>query len=197
MSIIFTFKNYLICFCFQIKPHKCTLCPKSFPTPGDLRSHMYIHNGSWPFRCSVCYRGFSKQTNLKNHITLHSGARRNCKIICIYLYTLLIFTGSRPHMCSICSKTFALQCNLKAHIKLHTQCRKQVEDVTQKEFALQEKKLIIPESYSLEHQRNLYYNDALNFSFGKLFSFNQRFLMQYNTDKGWRYITGCRDQQSL
>ncbi|CAB0007602.1 unnamed protein product [Nesidiocoris tenuis] len=55
------------------KPHKCSLCSKSFPTPGDLKSHMYVHNGSWPFRCNICSRGFSKHTNLKNHLFLHTG----------------------------------------------------------------------------------------------------------------------------
>uniref|UniRef100_A0A182F577 C2H2-type domain-containing protein n=1 Tax=Anopheles albimanus TaxID=7167 RepID=A0A182F577_ANOAL len=49
-----------------------SLCSKSFPTPGDLKSHMYVHNGSWPFKCHICSRGFSKQTNLKNHLFLHT-----------------------------------------------------------------------------------------------------------------------------
>ena len=56
----------------QEKPHKCTLCAKSFPTPGDLKSHMYVHNGSWPFKCHICSRGFSKQTNLRNHLMHHA-----------------------------------------------------------------------------------------------------------------------------
>lgn len=58
---------------FQEKPHKCSLCAKSFPTPGDLKSHMYVHSGSWPHKCHICSRGFSKHTNLKNHLFLHTG----------------------------------------------------------------------------------------------------------------------------
>ncbi|ETN60669.1 zinc finger protein [Anopheles darlingi] len=85
------------------KPHKCSLCSKSFPTPGDLKSHTYVHNGSWPFKCHICLRGFSKQTNLKNHLFLHTG---------------LPF-GDKPHVCELCNKSFALACNLKAHMKTH------------------------------------------------------------------------------
>ena len=70
------FAHFLFSFFQQEKPHKCELCQKSFPTPGDLKSHMYIHNGSWPHRCPICDRGFSKVTNLKNHLFLHTGEKR-------------------------------------------------------------------------------------------------------------------------
>lgn len=65
----------------QEKPHKCSLCSKSFPTPGDLKSHMYVHSGSWPFKCHICSRGFSKHTNLKNHLFLHTGKHKLIPLI--------------------------------------------------------------------------------------------------------------------
>uniref|UniRef100_A0A182PA88 C2H2-type domain-containing protein n=1 Tax=Anopheles epiroticus TaxID=199890 RepID=A0A182PA88_9DIPT len=85
------------------------LCSKSFPTPGDLKSHTYVHNGSWPFKCHICSRGFSKQTNLKNHLFLH--------------------TGDKPHVCEVCKKSFALACNLKAHMKTHEENASQESEI--------------------------------------------------------------------
>ena len=41
---------------------------KSFPTPGDLRNHSYVHTRNWPIRCHVCGRGFSKTSSFKNHL---------------------------------------------------------------------------------------------------------------------------------
>lgn len=57
--------------CSQEKPHKCDICPKSFPTPGNLRKHRYSHGNSSPFKCPICYRIFVKQVNLRNHTRLH------------------------------------------------------------------------------------------------------------------------------
>ncbi len=86
-------------FFFKDKPHKCCQCSKSFATPGDLRCHSHVHNGTWPFRCPICTRGFSKQTNLKNHLLIHS--------------------GQKPFQCQYCLKKFSLSCNLRSHIRTH------------------------------------------------------------------------------
>lgn len=57
---------------FQVKPHKCRDCEKTFPTPGDLRCHGYTHTGFWPFYCIICFKGFSKFNSFKQHILVHN-----------------------------------------------------------------------------------------------------------------------------
>ena len=66
------------------KPHKCAHCPKSFPTPGDLRNHEYVHSADWPFKCELCARSFSKQTNLRNHAYLHTGMHVLVYFLCLF-----------------------------------------------------------------------------------------------------------------
>ncbi|OAF68580.1 hypothetical protein A3Q56_03710 [Intoshia linei] len=71
-------------------------CDRSFPTPGDLRCHMYIHTGNYPFNCDICKRGFSKKTSLKKHIQERLPAPK----------------------CKFCSDTFKNVCLQRIH--LHT-----------------------------------------------------------------------------
>lgn len=52
---------------FQEKPHKCSLCTRTFPTPGDLRNHFYVHSGMWPYVCK-CGRGFAKKAAYQGHL---------------------------------------------------------------------------------------------------------------------------------
>lgn len=44
-----TFQIYIILIylyvTFQNKPHKCSWCTRSFPTPGELRAHVATHTG--------------------------------------------------------------------------------------------------------------------------------------------------------
>lgn len=88
------------------------MCHKSFPTPGDLKSHMYVHNGSWPFQCQVCKRGFSKQTNLRNHLFLHTGT---------------VYDRARP---AIQTMTFIQCINLKKLLNFKETNRTSVRTVT-------------------------------------------------------------------
>ena len=67
-------KKMLSC-SFKEKPHKCEVCNKTFPTPGDLKSHRFVHSGVWPFRCHICNRGFTKQNIARNHMLGHIAGR--------------------------------------------------------------------------------------------------------------------------
>ncbi len=68
----------------QEKPHKCEVCHKSFPTPGDLKSHQFVHSGVWPFRCHICNRGFSKQNSARNHMLAHMAGRSVDRLALVY-----------------------------------------------------------------------------------------------------------------
>lgn len=87
-------------------------------------------------------------------------------------------------MCNICGKSFALQCNLKAHVKLHMQCRRSGDVAKTRESILQRQKAVFPNPFSLEHhQQGAYYNHVFNFGFGRMFPFNQKFLLRLDAEK--------------
>lgn len=43
------------------KPHRCTLCNKSYHYKGSLELHMHTHTGTLPFTCNHCGKGFSQK----------------------------------------------------------------------------------------------------------------------------------------
>ena len=108
----------------QEKPHKCHTCHKSFPTPGDLKSHAYIHSGTWPFQCPVCQRGFSKQTNLRNHLFLHTGKKphtcQRCGNQIMEISAISTCKLTTDYLGIFLGKCFALACNLRAHQRTHS-----------------------------------------------------------------------------
>ena len=118
-------------FCFlQDKPHKCHLCDKSFPTPGDLKSHMFIHSGSWPFKCPICTRGFGKHALLKTHMLMHAGRKnyhlmpllsdRNLETSIGSLWKCaLLSIGEAGFTCGVCEKIFPNLDVLQEHVKIH------------------------------------------------------------------------------
>ncbi len=53
------------------KPHKCSECPKAFPTLSKLRNHFRIHSGEKPFHCTQCNYSCNTAGNLKKHTNVH------------------------------------------------------------------------------------------------------------------------------
>lgn len=43
------------------KPHRCTLCDKSYHYRGGLEIHMATHTGVMPYNCQYCGKNFSQK----------------------------------------------------------------------------------------------------------------------------------------
>ncbi|KAJ1464929.1 hypothetical protein T484DRAFT_1648919, partial [Baffinella frigidus] len=40
------------------RPHKCTVCPMAFKSPGNLEQHMRTHSDDRPHKCTGCLKAF-------------------------------------------------------------------------------------------------------------------------------------------
>ncbi|KAF4525520.1 hypothetical protein B566_EDAN014906 [Ephemera danica] len=86
------------------RAHRCTLCEKSFSSPGKLYQHMYSHTGERPFACSECSKAFSSKFKLMRHLLIHS--------------------ADRKHQCPFCERSFHRKDHLKNHSKVHNPDKK-------------------------------------------------------------------------
>lgn len=85
-----------------LKPHLCTLCPKTFRNRSNLKKHYRTHSGEKPFECELCFSKFATNYHLKRHSRIH--------------------TGEKPFSCTVCSKSFTRNSTLKQHSKTHEKC---------------------------------------------------------------------------
>ncbi|KIM91639.1 hypothetical protein PILCRDRAFT_810920 [Piloderma croceum F 1598] len=55
------------------KMHQCPMCPKSFPRPSGLETHMNSHTGARPYKCPLpgCDKAFAVRSNAKRHYKTH------------------------------------------------------------------------------------------------------------------------------
>ena len=56
--------------------HKCTLCPKSFVSPKDIKDHMNTHTGEKPYVCRFCGKRSASNGTHRGHERSHEGHRR-------------------------------------------------------------------------------------------------------------------------
>ena len=96
------------------RPHKCTMCTKTFRTKDYLALHQRVHTNERPYLCRICGMAFRQSNHLVSHIRIH--------------------TGEKPHQCATCGKAFAKKVNLDDHEHTHQPGRPFVCDACGQSF---------------------------------------------------------------
>jgi len=83
----------------KFKDRTCTICDKRFNTPGDYKTHMFVHNpdGQRKFSCEVCGKSVNEARTFKRHMMIH-----NNEFTC---------------RCKVCDKGFIRYDKMMDHVK--------------------------------------------------------------------------------
>jgi DNA-directed RNA polymerase subunit RPC12/RpoP len=105
----------------------CHICPKTFPTQGTLKGHLYSHVAqSEQKQCQECGKWLKSDLTLRVHMRSHSGRVYRCPH-CNKAFNdkqrmhvhVRSHSSARPYKCLVCGKTFKLKSGLKVSTCKH------------------------------------------------------------------------------
>ena len=81
------------------KPHKCTICGKSYQYASKLKEHIRrVHDGEKPYKCTLCDKCFADKSQLPGHMVSVHGEGKRVK-------------------CDSCDSTFSTVADKNKHVK--------------------------------------------------------------------------------
>ncbi|XP_048367503.1 gastrula zinc finger protein XlCGF57.1-like isoform X3 [Sphaerodactylus townsendi] len=119
----------------KMNPPKCPECGKRFFSNVAMTIHIRSHTGERPFRCHLCPKAFPSRGDLKRHVKRHmpqsppaaasksppAKGKRSVAAKLQLLRHLQCTPGpKKPHTCAQCGKSFDTKASLRKHEGTHS-----------------------------------------------------------------------------